>query len=374
MIKGANTVIRIRRKHMPTSPLYDSTYASLHNAVPAALESQIDTLALAMVGVVVSGSSAIGRIAHAMPLPTTQEGKEQRLERLVTNPRITPENHFQPIARAALQGLRGQRVSLIIDRLLLRHGQNVLVVSAAFRRRSIPLAWSILPHTGASALADQQSVLTTALALLPERVRVTVHGDSEFRSQALYQWLRDQDGDAMLGIQGGTLMRQTPTAAAQPLATAVPDAGVTYLHGVYLTEAQTGPVNVIAWWAKDADGKRILRAVMTNLPARWQTYRLGRRRMWIETIFRDWQSQGFDLEASGVRDPKRFARLLLVLCLVYLWLVCIGRYVVKKGWRRRVDRGPARAWRYSLFMIGQAWHDHLASLGRPLPQIWVLYT
>jgi hypothetical protein len=288
--------------------------------------------------------------------------------------RITPEQHFEPVARTALRGLRGQRVSLIIDRLLLRHGQNILVVSAAFRRRSIPLAWIVLTHTGASALTDQQQVLTTALALLPERVRVTVHGDSEFRSQALSHWLCEQDGDAMLGIQGGTLMSPTPTAAAQPLATIVPETGVTYLHDVYLTEAQTGPVNVIAWWAKDSDGKRILRAVMTNLPACWQTSRLGRRRMWIETIFRDWQSQGFDLEASGVREPDRFARLLLVLCLVYLWLVCVGRYVVKKGWRRRADRGPARAWRYSLFMIGQAWHDHLASLGRPLPQIWVLYT
>jgi hypothetical protein len=327
-----------------------------------------------MVGVVVSGSSAIGRIAQALPLDTTQEGKEQRLERLVTNVRITPEQHFQPVARTALQRLRGQRVSLIIDRLLLRHGQNMLVVSAAFRRRSIPLAWQVLSHTGASALTDQQQVRTTAPALLPERVRVTVHGDSEFRSQALYQWLRAQGCDGMLGIQGGTLMRQTPTATAQPVATAVADAGVTYLHDVYLTEAQTGPVHVLAWRAKDTDGQRVLRAVMTNLPARWQTYRLGRRRMWIETVFRDWQRQGFDLEASGVRDPKRFGRILLVLCLVYLWLVCVGRYVVKKGWRRRVDRGPARAWRSSLFRIGQAWHDHLASLGRPLPQIWVLYT
>jgi len=359
---------------MPTSPLYESTCASLRNALPTARDSQIDTLALAMVGVVVSGSSAIGRIAQAMPLDTTQEGKEQRLERLVTNVRITPEHHFEPVARTALQGLRGQRVSLIIDRLLLRHGQNILVVSAAFRRRSIPLAWQVLDHTGASALADQQPVLKTALALLPERVRVTVHGDSEFRSQALYHWLRDQGCDVMLGIQGGTLLRQTPSATAQPLTTAVSETGVTYLHGVYLTEAQTGPVNVLAWWAKDADGKRILRAVMTNLPATPTTKRRGGKRMWIETVFRDWQSQGFDLEASGVRDPKRFERLLLVLCLVYLWLVCVGRYVVKKGWRRRVDRGPARAWRYSLFMIGQAWHDHLASLGRLLPQIWVLYT
>jgi hypothetical protein len=55
MIKGANTVIRIRRKRMPTSPLYESTCASLCSALPAALESQIDTLALAMVGVAKPG-------------------------------------------------------------------------------------------------------------------------------------------------------------------------------------------------------------------------------------------------------------------------------------------------------------------------------
>ncbi len=96
--------------------------------------------------------------------------------------------------------------------------------------------------------------------------------------------------------------------------------------------------------------------------------------MWIETVFRDWQRQGFDLEASGVIDPERFGRLLIVVCVLYRWLVCVGRYVVKKGWRRRVDRGPARAWRYSLFLIGRAWQHHLASLGRLLPPIWVLYT
>lgn len=359
---------------MLTSPLYDTTYASLRQALPDARDSQIETLTLTIVGGLVSGSAAIGRMAQAMPLPTTQESKEQRIERLLVNPRITPEQHFQPIARTALQGLRGQRVSLIIDRVLLRHGQNVLVVSAAFRRRSIPLVWKVLAHTGASALAEQQALLTAAMALLPERVRVTVHGDSEFRSQALYQWLRERGCDAMLGIQGGTLMADSATARARPLSAVVPRHGVCYRQGVYLTEARTGPVNVLAWWTKDADGKALVRAVMTNLPACWRTYRFGRRRMGIETVFRDWQSQGFDLEASGVTDPERFSRLLIVVGVLYLWLVCVGRYVVKKGWRRRVDRGPARAWRYSLFLIGQAWQRHLASLGRCLPPIWVLYT
>jgi hypothetical protein len=156
-------------------------------------------------------------------------------------------------------------------------------------------------------LADQQQVLTTAMALLPEPVRVTVvHGDSEFRSHALYQWLREQGCDAMLGIQGGTLMAHSPTATAQPLTAAVPDTGVVSRSHVYLTEERTGPVNVMAWWTKDAEGKPLLRAVMTNLPACRQTYVFGRRRMWIETVVRDWQSQGFDLEASGVVDPDRF--------------------------------------------------------------------
>jgi len=94
--------------------------------------------------------------------------------------------------------------------LRLRHGQHVLVVSAAFRRRSLLLAWIVLPHTGASALADQQQVLTTALAVPPDRMRETVHGDSEFRSQTLYQWLREQGCDVMLGIRGDTQCRPQP--------------------------------------------------------------------------------------------------------------------------------------------------------------------
>lgn len=91
-----------------------------------------------------------------------------------------------------------------------------------------------------------------------------------------------------------------------------------------------GPVNVMAWWTKDAERKPLLRAVMTNRPACRQTYMFGRRRMGIETVFRDWQSQGFDREARGVIAPDRFGRVLIVLSLVYLWLVCVGRYVVKK--------------------------------------------
>lgn len=134
-----------------------------------------------------------------------------------------------------------------------------------------------------------------------------------------------------------------------------------------------GPVNILAWWAKDDEGKPIVHAVMTHLPARWQTYRLGSRRMWIETVFRDWQRGGFHLDDSGVRDRERFARLLLPLMIAYLWLVAVGRWVVKRGYRHLVDDGAAHSWKYSLFQIGVAWKERLSSYTQALPMVWILY-
>ncbi len=73
---------------MPTSPLYDSTYRHLAAHLPAALASQIETLALVVVGVSQSVSAQIGKIARAMPLDTTQAAKEQRIRRLLDNERL----------------------------------------------------------------------------------------------------------------------------------------------------------------------------------------------------------------------------------------------------------------------------------------------
>jgi hypothetical protein len=359
---------------MPTSRLYNSTRQYLATHLTAALTSQIETLALVVVGMSQSISAQIGKIARALPLDTTQAAKEQRIRRLLDNDRLTQAEHYHPLAKAALHGLKGQKVQLLIDRVLLRDTHNILVVSVGFRRRSLPLAWIALDHRGQSGLTDQQAVLRQALAVLPERVRVSIHGDSEFRSQELFAGLRELGHDGMLGLPGHTLVALTPDAPASALKTWLPNRdSVAYLNGVYLTEERQGPVNVLAWWDKHDDGKLIVRAVMTNLPASWQTYLRGRRRMWIETVLGDWQSAGFHLDESGVTDRERFARLLLPLVIAYLWLVAVGRWVVKRGYRTLVDDGPARSWKYSLFQIGVAWKERLGSYTQAIPVVLILY-
>ena len=391
MIVRAKYPYQPKEQPLSTSTMYDSTRAALRQHLPTVIDSQLDSLGLAIVGVVQSMSCQLGKIARAMPINTTARSKEQRLRRLLSNERLTQTDHYHPIVQQALHGLAHQRVQLLIDRVLIGDEHNVLVMSVGFRRRSIPLVWVALSHRGSSNLADQQALIQAAVALLPSDVRISGHGDSEFRSQALFGWLRTQGYAAMLGVDGRLWVYETPdpTAVGQPLATRVTPlppqtqtgrkrqhrpSPVTYLADVYVVQdVRNGPVNIIAWWERDDDGKVVLHAVMTNLPATSRTKALGKRRMWIETVFRDWQSGGFHLDQTGIADHDRLARLLIVLAIAYLWLVSIGRWLVKRGYRTLIDDGTARAWHFSLFQLGVGWLERLHSCTLPLPVLLYLY-
>jgi DDE family transposase len=214
------------------------------------------------------------------------------------------------------------------------------------------------------------------LTLLPEGVRVSVHGDSEFRSQGLFRWIRAQGHDALLRVRGDTLVFDS-LEPRQPGSTLQERLGqrqdVLDLSGVYLTEQRHGPLNILAWWDKDDRGEPLVRGITTNLPARASTYRLGKRRMWIETVFRAWQSGGFHLDKSGLTDRQRFARLLIPLLIAYLWFISVGRWVVKRGYRLLIDNGESHHWQFSLFKLGIGWKDHLLSQGCPFPSLLCLY-
>jgi hypothetical protein len=360
---------------MPISTRYDTILTQLTSQLPDLRPRLAAPLASALVGMSQSVSAQQRAIASAMPVKTKQQSKIQRLRRLLDNAKLTATGVYQPIVRAALTGLKRQRVHLLLDRVVLTKTQNVLVVSLGFRRRSVPLVWHILPHQGSSNLKDQQKLLRAAAKLLPTGVRITVHADSEFRSQQLFRWIRNRRWNAILGIRGNTPVTTDPEHTGQKLSNWLPDREtVVYLNQVYLTEERHGPVNVLAWWDKDDRGVLMCYAVMTNLPATWQTYRIGSRRMWIETMFRDWQSGGFELGKSGISNHKRFARLILLVCLVYLWFVSIGRWLVKRGYRTLLDAGASTAWQQSLFTLAVAWQNRLRTFDQPMPVFWYVYT
>lgn len=107
------------------------------------------------------------------------------------------------------------------------------------------------------------------------------------------------------------------------------------------------------WWAGDADAPG--RVVMTDLPANGVPFKRGRRRMWIETLCRAWQSSGLHLDQTASAAADRVHRLLIGLSMADVLFLSLGRWVVKRSYRRLIEDGEPRAWHSSLFQRGVGW-------------------
>ena len=75
------------------------------------------------------------------------------------------------------------------------------------------------------------------------------------------------------------------------------------------------------------------------------------KRFKIETMFSDFKSRGFNLSKSHVSQPERVARLLIAVCIAYIWVVYLGTLARKEDLHKiihRTDRCDL-----SLFQLGK---------------------
>jgi hypothetical protein len=83
---------------------------------------------------------------------------------------------------------RKQKLYLAIDRSQWKN-INRLMVSVIWSRRAIPASWRLLPHIGNSNQEEQESVVSSVLAMFND-YQIVVLGDREFCSLDLATWLQ----------------------------------------------------------------------------------------------------------------------------------------------------------------------------------------
>ena len=91
----------------------------------------------------------------------------------------------------------------------------------------------------------------------------------------------------------------------------------------------------MAYWGKEYDDPLYL---VTNLPMGREAVHWYKKRYRIETLFSDFKGRGFNLQKSGLRDPKRIDRLLIAVALVYILLIDLGEQVMTHGWEKLIHR------------------------------------
>ncbi len=339
---------------MSINEMYHTVMQKMLQLRPKERITRIRGMSKLLTGIWGSRSVHLSRVATKVPGKARTPSITRGLRRWVNNAAIVAEEWYEPVARqwpqAAAQTVG--EIRLIWDSTKIGFGHQLLLVSLAYRRRAVPIAWCWHSEPkGHTSAETQRHLLERVRALLPSGVPILLVGDTEFESGQIQQWAQEWDWRYVLRQKPNNLVKVKGTW--QSLASLAPAPGHRrWLEGVSLTARHALTANLLLEWAAGEERPWLL---ATNLPTPAATHRAYKRRMWIDESFGDLKTHGFDLESTHLRDPNRLSRLALAVFLLYVWCLATAQLVIKNGLRGWVDRKDRRD--LSLFQIGLRFID-----------------
>lgn len=295
----------------------------------------------AVLGVVLSGSCHLNRIAVALPALGGVRCVLQRLSRWLSRPSFNASALLPRLAGALVAGQCGELIVLCVDRTEWKHA-NLLFAAVAFRGRAIPMAVLRLNGPKATNSRELRELLALVAQGLPAGADVVVAGDREFGNVRAMRTIRSFGWHFCLRLRRHTWVCDAEGDSWQVRDRYPARGGRARWSGVQVTGQGYGPVQLAIWWHR---AEREPWVLVSDLPVE-QLVGVYRRRMAIEEMFSDLKSRGFCLQSTRLRDPLRLLNLVGLLSIAYIWLLLAASQIVKRGWRRLVDRACKRALSY----------------------------
>jgi hypothetical protein len=337
---------------------------------PGERTTRVRNWSLLLVGLCLSRSVHLSKIANKIPTKATLPSVTRRISRLLDNAAIRVRSWYEPLARSVLAGGAQGEIRLIVDGSKVGFNHRLLMVGLAYRRRAIPLAWSwVRCEKGHSSAYKQRALLGYVRRLVPEGARrVVLVGDSEFGAVELIEQLEQWGWHYVLRQKSSHLVQEEEEGERwEPLGALIEGAGQTtrWMEKVFLSRLHAHQTNVVVHWKRGESEPWLLATDLSTSPQALAAYR---RRMWMEEMFADFKGHGFDLQSTQLRSFGRLSRRTLAVAMLYVWLVVYGAEVVKRGQRRLVDRSDRRD--HSLFRLGYNMLDRCLAQGmRPFVRL-----
>ena len=217
------------------------------------------------------------------------------MSRLLKNKAIEVERIYNPIAAYWIkaQFTTTQQVKLIIDGTKIGCKHQLLMVSLAYRKRSIPICWSWVPlvkgHTNRKA---HKSLITSVKEMIPSGTAVLIVEDSEFGTVELLQCLEKwnwyyvfrKKSRLNIFLDQEEQWKRLDEIQIKPGKSA-------WMEKSNFTKKEIYPINILIYWKKNEPEPWYL---ATNLPDAKMAKTAYARRMWIEETFGDMKKNGFD--------------------------------------------------------------------------------
>mgnify|MGYP000108751181 CR=1 FL=1 len=332
-------------------------YTQVHTALKKYLtfvpQNHRIVLAMMITGIVKGRNAQLAQMSNEIPSRAKNTSTERRLRRFVQNQRVDVQQYFMPFARILLEYLaKAGPLELVVDSSVVGRQCVALMVGVAFKNRVLPITWLVYKgKKGHTTVARHIQVLRQAIPLLPENARVVLLGDGEFDNVEMLDFIQTNTSWNVVVKTAKSTVLDANTEYRSQMKDIQVRKGTK--HGVLdlkVTQKAYGPMHAVVWWEEPHKEPLFL---LTDMADIWQACRHYRRRALIETLFSDTKSRGFGIAKSRLSVPERVDRLLLAVCLSYLWMVYLGTELCALGCQDVLDRKDRRD--KSLFRLGLDW-------------------
>lgn len=342
--------------------LYHKVLQQIRQWLPQERVTRQRNLALLVAGLYLSMTIHLSQIASTWPLAGKELSLTNRLRRFLDNQRVTVERWYVPLVRQLIDTFADKRLCLVVDCTQVGFNHRLLMIGLAYRKRTLPLAWSV--HQGRKGhvtTAAQIALFEQIRFLIPASAEVWVLGDTAFQHVPLLRWIRRRGWHFVIRQQGRIKVYHTPHGWHKINTFSLAEGQTRVIGWVRVTEKyDAGWYWLVLHWAEGEDEPWYL---LADRAGERSLIRLYTVRMWIEEMYGDMKGHGFDLEATHLQDADRIARLVLGVCITFLWFISLGSWVVKRGLRHFIDRKDRRDKSY--FRLGWDWLKRCQRLNQP---------
>lgn len=321
---------------------------------------QKKTLAFFVLGMVLTGSAVLQRVAEVLQERGISEAKmtsiERRLARFLANDRIVVAVIWKQFLAQVLPYFAGQKLRLVLDATPFQDEMTIVYIGLLVHSRVLPLAWKVMAATSkweegqwaiVAGLLDQLTPLLAA-------THCTLLADRGLAGYPLVKLCRDRGWHYLLRIESQHTCRRWLAGKLEKrwhrFSSLILKRGYRWFGKARVWQEETIEAFVSIAWEEDFEEPWIL---ISDEEAGWHKIQEYALRMRVESTFQDSKSRGFNIEASWISDRARMERLLLVLFLAIWWTSHLAAACIHHGHRHRFDRHDRRD--KSIFRLGRLW-------------------
>lgn len=284
------------------------------------------------------------------------ESRVKKFKRLVINEYVDAQTFFLPFLAKLLASLASRKQAVFaIDGSPVGSGCVCLMVSLIWRKRAIPLCWMVRRGKKGHFPVEMHIKLLAAFAdLLPADCQVTLLGDGEFSKVRLLEFCQNKGWDVVCRIaKNRQVILENHKEKLSLGSSLYPEEGhqTAWFPSVKYTAKQYGPVHVFCHHEPNHASPWYLISNIDHPPS---VIRLYRKRFGIETLFGDLKSRGFNIHKSKLRHPERLERLLIAVCLAFIFTILAGvrSHQFDPIWLKKIFRQDQHK-QFSIFSKGK---------------------